>query len=454
MFSAQDKIAIVGLGLTGLSCARYLERQGLRYSVIDSRQQPPGLTELHALNPQVSCHLGDFQDADFAEFDVLVMSPGVDLKEECIQRAIARGARITGDIDLFAQQVEAPVIAVTGSNAKSTVVTLLGAMATEAGVDAVVAGNIGRPVLDLLAEAPRALYILELSSFQLETTEALNARVATILNLSADHMDRYAGLTEYLQAKQRIFIGCEHAVVNRDDARTALPANLLAQVSSFGLDAATDRNYGVLHQQGDLMLAQGERVLMSAQNLGLAGRHNIANALAALALGDAAGLPEISMLKALRAFPGLPHRCQRVANIEGVSYINDSKGTNIGACIAAIEGFAADGPLTLIAGGQGKGADFAQLRPAINAHVSELILIGEDATAIAQAMTDCVHITHCDSLQEAVRCAAALSPVGSVVLLSPACASFDMFRNFQHRGDEFAAIVNALPCEQGGHRHA
>ncbi|HWK55634.1 MAG TPA: UDP-N-acetylmuramoyl-L-alanine--D-glutamate ligase [Hyphomicrobiales bacterium] len=441
------KYVVVGLGKTGLSCARYLQRQGLPFVVVDTRAAPSGAQEFAAQFPGVPVEFGPLNAATLSAAQALVMSPGVALAQPAVQAAIANGVRITGDIDLFAKAVQAPLVAITGSNAKTTVTTLLGEMARCAGWSVAVAGNIGTPVLDLLQPGFTApeLVVLELSSFQLETTSDLGAKVATILNLSEDHMDRYAGLADYADAKQRIFQGARHIVVNRDDAATVPRLPDGAVLSSFGLDAAVGADdFGIREDGQRLWLCRSDEALLAADEMRIAGRHNVANALAALALGRAAGLPLEAMVQALREFPGLPHRCQWVATRNGVNWYNDSKGTNVGASVAAITGLGASAPVILLAGGVGKGADFSGLAPALAQAGKLAILFGEDAIRIERALTGAVPVRHADDLQTAVRLADEAAVPGDVVLLSPACASFDMFRNYEHRGEMFVKAVEAL----------
>ncbi|MDR2213015.1 MAG: UDP-N-acetylmuramoyl-L-alanine--D-glutamate ligase, partial [Pseudomonadales bacterium] len=434
------KYAVVGLGKTGLSAARYLRRRHLPFVAVDTRAAPPGALAFAAEFPEVATQFGPLDAAALSAAAALVMSPGVALAEPAVQAAIAQGVRITGDVDLFAKAVKAPLIAITGANAKSTVTTLVGEMARAAGKTVEVAGNIGRPVLDLLQPNSKEpeLYVLELSSFQLETTENLRAKAATILNLSEDHMDRYPSLAAYRAAKQRIFQGAAHIVVNRDDAATYPPPGHGATLSSFGLSQAQGAHeFGIRRDGERLWLCQGDTGLLAANDMKLAGMHNVANALAALALGSAAGLPLAPMLRALREFPGLPHRCQWVAARNGVNWYNDSKGTNVGATVAAIKGFGAAAPVILLAGGQGKGADFTALAPAMRESGKLAILFGEDAPRLAQALQGAVAIARVATLDEAVRLAALRAVAGDVVLLSPACASFDQFQNYEQRGERF-----------------
>lgn len=441
---ATNTHVVVGLGKTGLSCARHLRRQNIPFVAVDTRAEPPGIAEFRREFPEVRTECGDLRSETLASAHTLVMSPGVDLRTPAISRAIARGVNITGDIDMFAKAVSAPLVAITGSNAKSTVVTLVGEMAKEAGLRTAVAGNIGTPVLDLLGEEPYEIYVLELSSFQLETTFNLNAAVATVLNMSPDHMDRYDSMQAYHRAKHRIFQGCRHVVVNRDDAltRPLLPATV--KVSSFGLGPEDSRDFGVIEQSGKQYLAHDRQALLAVSELKIAGRHNIGNALAALALGHAVGLGWEPMLAALRKFPGLPHRCQWVATVGGVPWYNDSKGTNVGASVAAITGLGANGKVVLLAGGVGKGQKFSELAPVMKRFGKLAILFGEDAEKIAQVLGGVVPVQQAASLQDAVDKAHAQAGSGDLVLLSPACASFDMFNNYEHRGQMFMDAVRAL----------
>lgn len=440
------KHVIVGLGLTGLSCARHLRRRQLPFSAMDTRDVPPGIDAFRSEFPDVDVTLGRLDGAKLAAADVLVLSPGVDPRLPEIRAALGKGVRSTGDIDLFAREIQRPIVAITGSNAKSTVTTLVGEMAQAAGLKVAVAGNIGTPVLDLLAQDAAELYVLELSSFQLETTTDLGAAVATVLNLSEDHMDRYDSMQDYLAAKQRIFQGCRKAVVNCDDPASVPTAALGVETYSFGLGPCADTNaFVVLNHEGREWLAFGQQPLLAVDHLRIAGRHNVANALAALALGHALGLAWEPMLDTLRHFKGLKHRCQWVANLNQVPWYNDSKGTNVGATVAAIEGLARQGKVILLAGGVGKGADFSELAPAMAAHGRSAILFGADAERIAQVLQPVVPVVRAASLQHAVQLAHAEAVAGDVVLLSPACASFDMFRNYEHRGDVFVQAVQELP---------
>lgn len=438
---------IVGLGATGLSVARYLAGRDLPFAVCDTRPEPPGLDKLKRFAPMADLYLGEL-DADLlSSAGELIVSPGIALSTPAIKAAIDAGVSVVGDIELFAREAEAPIIAITGSNAKTTVTTLVGAMVEQAGKRVAVGGNIGTPALDLLDEKAD-LYVLELSSFQLETTQTLNAAVAVVLNVSEDHMDRYTGLAAYHLAKHRIFRGAQQVVFNRDDALTRpLVADQLP-CWSFGLSRPDFRGFGLIEQGGQSWLAFEFKALMPTADLKIRGAHNQANALAALALGHAVGLPMPAMLSALREFAGLPHRCQWLGQYAGVDYYDDSKATNVGAALAAIEGFASDlqGKQVLIAGGDGKGADFSALLGPVARHCRAVILLGRDAPLLEKLFAGHVAVQRVATLDEAVVAAAAAAEPGDVVLLSPACASLDMFRNFEERGRLFADAVGRLPA--------
>ncbi len=435
---------IVGLGKTGLSCVRYLSDQGREIAVADSRQAPPGLDELKAGWPDVPVYLGAFDPELFSGFNELVVSPGIGVAEPAIAQAAENGARIRGDIDLFAEAADAPILAITGSNGKTTVTTLVGEMARAAGRKVEVGGNIGTPALDLLGRGAD-LYVLELSSFQLETTDELNALAATVLNVSDDHMDRYPNKMAYFQAKQRIFRGCQNAVVNLDDALSTPMARDNLRFLCFGFHRVNPETFSTRDDDQGTWITFGFDNLLLASELKLMGQHNLSNVMAALALGHAVGLPMEGMLEVARHFPGLPHRCEFIRQLDGVDYINDSKGTNVGASVAAIESLApADGKVVLIAGGEGKGADFSPLEAPALLHCRAVVLIGRDAGQIAEALGNGVDQHRAQTLADAVALARSLAQPGDRVLLSPACASFDMFRDYGDRGDQFRALVEAL----------
>lgn len=442
----EGKTLIVGLGKTGLSCARYLSGQGVSLAITDNRDHPPGLETLQQLYPDLALFLGGFQAEVFQAANQLVVSPGVPLSEPLIQMAKARGAEVLGDIELFARAVAAPVVAITGSNGKSTVTTLLGEMARIAGVKVAVGGNLGEPALNLLDDGVE-LYVLELSSFQLESTWSLKPQTAVVLNISADHMDRYADIDAYAQVKADIYAQTAVAVINRDDPRVALMGDSAGRQIGFTLDEPAAGDFGLRLHLGESWLCLGEEPLLAVAKLRIPGRHNQANALAALALGSAIDLPMNAMLTALRSFTGLPHRTQWVAEKCGLTWYNDSKGTNVGAAIAALQGLhdaESERRTLLIAGGDCKGADFSALALVVEETTRAVILIGRDAPLLEAALTGACRLVHAASLQEAVRLATELGLPGDRVLLSPACASFDMFRDFVDRGECFVRAVEEV----------
>jgi UDP-N-acetylmuramoylalanine--D-glutamate ligase len=441
---ANDKRALVmGLGLSGLSSARWLARHGYDVTVVDSRAHPPGLGALHAELPGLRVHTGGFDPALFRDPGLLVVSPGLSLHEPLIVAARVRGIEVVGDVELFARIATAPVLAITGANGKSTVTSLVGAMCQEAGLDTAVGGNIGVPVLDLLREPEPDVYVLELSSFQLETTMSLKARAATVLNLTPDHMDRYASLAEYAAAKARIFRGDGLMVLNADDPQVMAMVQPSRSAVRFGAEPpASDIDYGLVMHNGEPWLARGPRRLLPAASVPLPGRHNQLNVLAAMAVAEAMHVPLDAMKRAVAGFHGLHHRTELVAERDGVRWIDDSKGTNVGATVAALTGM--DAPVVLIAGGDGKGADFRELREPVARHARAVVLIGRDAPLIEAALGGVVPVAKAADMHVAVREARRLAQPGDIVLLSPACASFDMFRNYEHRGQVFAQAVREV----------
>ncbi|MCP1606295.1 UDP-N-acetylmuramoyl-L-alanine--D-glutamate ligase [Pseudomonas citronellolis] len=436
---------VVGLGKSGMSLVRFLARQGVPFAVADTRENPPELATLRAQYPQVEVRCGELDAGFLCRASELYVSPGLSLRTPALVEAAARGVRLSGDIDLFARHAKAPIVAITGSNAKSTVTTLVGEMAAAAGKRVAVGGNLGTPALDLLADDVE-LYVLELSSFQLETCERLGAEVATCLNVSEDHMDRYDGMADYHLAKHRIFRGARQVVVNRADA---LSRPLIADSVpcwTFGTNKPDFKAFGLVEEGGEKYLAFQFEALMPVRELKIRGAHNQSNALAALALGHAVGLPFEPMLRTLREFAGLAHRCQWVGERAGVSFYDDSKATNVGAALAAIEGLGADidGKLVLLAGGDGKGADFSALREPVAKFCRAVVLLGRDAELVGAALSDETPKVRVQTLDEAVRKAAELARPGDAVLLSPACASLDMFKNFEERGRLFARAVEEI----------
>ena len=441
----RTRTLIVGLGKTGLSCARFLAAHGEEIAITDSRERPPGLSDLRELLPNAAVFLGGFSEEALKRADRVVLSPGVAVDTPFVAKARKLGLPVLGDIELFAHYAHAPIVGITGANGKSTVTTLLGLMAERAGRRVRVGGNLGTPALDLLQKDEPELYVLELSSFQLEITDSLPCIAATVLNLSPDHMDRYPGMPEYAAAKERIFRHCRTAVLNREDPWVRDMAADIKRRVSFGLDAPKPGDYGVLGVGADQWLAKGGDRLIPASVLRIQGRHNLANALAALALGEAAGLPSEAMLQELSEFRGLAHRMEFVAAAGEVGYYDDSKGTNVGATLAAVQGVSQ--PLVLIAGGDGKGQDFAALAAVLAGKARAVVLLGKDAELIERAIAGRVPVKRVKDMEAAVQAAASVSQPGDMVLLSPACSSLDMFDNFEHRGRVFAAAVRRLAGE-------
>ncbi|MCE2722858.1 MAG: UDP-N-acetylmuramoyl-L-alanine--D-glutamate ligase [Burkholderiales bacterium] len=445
-------VLVLGAGDTGLSVVGYLGRMGARVRVADSRDRPPGADDIRSLGYELVT--GPWTDGLFSDAELVVASPGVAVAgpacDPAIKRAVAAGKKFVGDIELFAWKQneitgsKPKVIGITGSNGKSTVTAMTGAMCAAAGLQTVVTGNIGLPVLDALAAAESSgqpdVYVIELSSFQLETTSSLRLDAATMLNLSQDHLDRYAGMAAYAAAKQRIFLHATHQIVNRDDAISMSMKEARCECTSFGLDQPTkDKNFGL----ADGWLVRGKQKLVPFSSLPVAGLHNAANALAAFALCDAIGVNLAGAAGGLKSFTGLPHRSARVAVIQGVTFLDDSKGTNVGSTVAAMNGMTT--PTILIAGGEGKEQDFAPLAEPVKKHAKTVVLIGKAAqqiqSAIASSSVPCFHAADMDA---AVRLAFTHASPGDTVLLSPACASFDMFKNYKHRGEVFAASVASL----------
>ena len=437
---AGTRALVLGLGRTGLSCARYLRRKGLEVRVADTRSVPPGATTLREQVPDAELCLGAFASSLLDGVAQVLISPGLSLREPIAAEAARRGLPVVGDIELFAREASAPVAAITGTNGKSTVTALLAEVANAAGRTTIAGGNLGEPALDLLERPVPQLYALELSSFQLETTHTLATATATVLNVTPDHLDRYDSIEDYAATKARIFDGCETAVVNADDARVrSMPRDGQRVITFSLLDAAAD--YFLARTPEPTLTCRGEALLPVAA-MRLQGEHNAANALAVLAMADALELPRAPVLAALAEFGGLPHRAQWVAELGGVRFVNDSKGTNVGATIAAVAGL--PGPLVLIAGGDGKNQDFGDLREAFAGKVRHAVLIGRDAPRLAEVLAGVCAVEFAADMRAAVAAARDAARPGDTVLLSPACASLDMFRDYTHRGDEFATAVRSL----------
>lgn len=444
---------VVGLGKTGLSCVRHLRRLGRRVTAVDSRTSPPALAAVCDEFPEVRVTLGGFPRHAFENIGAIVVSPGVSLSEPALKNALATPIPVCGDIELFARAVGAtPVVAITGSNGKSTVTTMVADMLRVDGRRVKAGGNLGMPALSLLEGEQAEVYVLELSSFQLETTDSLHPRVAALLNVSADHLDRYASVEEYASTKARIFAGSGAMVLSRDDARVAAMARAGREIIFYTLGTPERGEFGLRPGDDGGYLSFGETPIMAADELPVAGLHNVANALAAMAVASVLGVSHDSMVRALKAFQGLPHRCQLVAEARGVRWFDDSKATNVGATVASITGLgaSADNPdsdkrrLILIAGGDAKGADFSALEEPLRRHVRLLLLIGRDAGRIAAMAQDAVPIVHADGMADAVAIAQENAKSGDIVLLAPACASFDMYTSYEERGDAFVAEVRRV----------
>ena len=445
--STERRTLIFGLGETGYSCARHLTRAGMRCVVADTRLDPPMAERLRNEWPEVEIHAGSVRPELLTACDEVVVSPGLDYSSPEVCAARQAGVNLVSDIDLFlrartAHVPTAPLLAVTGSNGKSTVVALLGEMARAAGWDAGVGGNLGPPALDILADS-RRLYILELSSFQLESTVTpLAARAAVVLNISPDHLDRHGDMDHYAQIKNRIYDDAEVMILNRDDSQVAAMRRQDPCVT-FGLNPPNGReDWGVVSEEGGIWLVRGDEHLIDRSELPLVGHHHTANYLAALAMGEAAGYPISDMLRAMRSFTGLPHRTQVIAAHDGVVWMDDSKATNVAAATAAVASIGDGRRVILLAGGVGKGQDFSPLAGVVRTHVQAAVLFGEDAPAIESALAGCTDVRRVNDLDEATRLAYELAGPGDTVLLSPACASFDMFADYRDRGRRFAAAVH------------
>lgn len=433
---------VVGLGKTGLSCARYLSGLGHQLHVVDTRENPPGLAHLKKEVPAATTALGEILESQLDNVDQLVVSPGLPMDMPLLQAARAKQIPVLSDIDLFAAVALAPVIGITGSNGKSTVTSMLNDMVIAAGYRVKTGGNLGVPALDLLEGEEPDFYILELSSFQLERSGVLPLRVATVLNLSPDHLDQHRSYEEYIEAKAKILEACENPVINRDDPVVMGLLRGESEFTAFGLSEPLEQDLGIRVVDGQRCFCRGTTVLMPVSELGTVGRHNEANALAALALGSVMGLADAAMANALRAFRGLEHRMQEVRNRNGVRWINDSKGTNVGATVAAVRGL--DGPLVLIAGGLAKNADFQPLATALADRTIAIVLIGRDARIMREELQGVCRIVMAGDMADAVNQADAIATAGTTVLLSPACASQDMFDDYAHRGRVFAELVGGL----------
>jgi UDP-N-acetylmuramoylalanine--D-glutamate ligase len=441
--ASSERRVIFGLGVTGQSVARWWRQQGVAFAAVDTREERADDPSVVAdIDPNNSA-FGDVDAAFVDDCTEMIVSPGVALDHPLVERARGQGCRVRGDIDLFMQAAQAPVVGITGSNGKSTVTSILGAMIAACGVKVAVGGNLGRPALDLLADEPE-LYVLELSSFQLERSEALGLDLATVLNISADHLDRYASLTDYHRAKHAIHKQVGHLVANRDDPLTIPLVPEETPVTWWRSGEPDLKEFGLLERDSVTWLCRGPERLVCTDELQLAGRHNHLNVLAALALGSALNMPMEGLIEGAKQYRGLPHRCELIGQVNGVRFIDDSKGTNIGATSAALEGLAGAGQIWLIIGGQGKGQDFSLLKPVLAQINVRLLVMGEATEEICAHLGQDAPIEVMSSLEDAVNLSAASAQPGDIVLLSPACASFDMFTGYVERGERFQAAVAAL----------
>lgn len=438
---ADKKYMIIGAGLTGLSVARWCVRQGYAFDICDTRTSLTNEEAIKAEFSSAKLYLGELNAQQLVQYQTLVVSPGVALTTPAIAEAAKQGVQVTGDIQLFAEHRSKPIVAITGSNGKTTVTTLVGQLLAAAGKQVAVGGNIGTPALDLGAAD---VYVLELSSFQLETTPNLNAEVAVVLNISADHMDRYPSIDAYIAAKQRIFNGCKTAVFNRHEAVTQPKA--IEAASSFACDAPQGESFGLVEKHGKTWLAQGDTTLVATNDLKLKGKHNLLNAAAALALVHALGVDVASVISKLKAFPGLPFRCQWLGRKQGVEFYNDSKGTNVGATLAAVEGLGKDvkGKIWLMLGGVSKGQDFTQLAQVCQRYIAEVQVYGADRKKITNDLEVSCNYREHETLEQAFKRCLLLAAEGDVILFSPACASFDQFENYIQRGEYFNTLVEAV----------
>ena len=445
MASRRTHTIVFGLGVTGLSCVRYLHGRD-RLTVVDTREQPPGLGEARSAFPDARYVVGSALDsALFLDAERIVVSPGIALDAPLLERARGRGVPCIGDIDLFCDAARAPVVAITGTNGKSTATALAGELAERAGLDVGVGGNLGTAALDLLRES-RDAYVLELSSFQLERLQKGRFDVGSVMNVTPDHLDRYRDIEEYAASKQRIYRDTRVAIFNRADPRT-VPIESVGSIVSIGVDApADDGSWGVGESHGKRVLLHGSSAVIDSNELGIRGRHNEFNALTALAAVDAIGVDATKVTDVLREFRGLSHRCQTVAELHGVTFIDDSKATNLGAAVAALEGLgdAARRHIVLIAGGDAKGADLSPLGEVVGRYVHDVIVLGRDADIVARAVQTFAPVTRVATIEAAVAAAHERSRHGDIVLLSPACASLDMFRNYEARGRAFVDAVTRL----------
>ena len=441
MLDTNCEVLIAGLGDTGLSVATFLDNHRIPFAVVDTRSGPPLLKTFKQKFPNVEIYLEELSLDRFRTAKQVILSPGIDIKNEIIQSAISGGIDCIGDIELFANNTQIPVVAITGSNGKSTVTSLVADMATEAGIRAYAGGNLGPPALDLLNFQDAELYVLELSSFQLESTKSLSPSVAAVLNISEDHLDRHGDIQSYAHIKSKIFNRAKHSIVNRDD-KFVVNMQTSGSVLRFGLSQPDNEEFGLVHIDDKAYLAKGEKCLIATDEITLQGESGILNSLAALAVGDALGIPQDKMVTTLTKFKGLPHRFSLVGVSNEVAWFNDSKGTNIGATISSLRGLEEN--IVLLAGGIFKGGDLGLLHEAVKRHVKHVILFGHDAKLLGDALNGAATIHQAASMRDAVTIANSLAQKGDNVLLSPACASFDMYENYAARGEDYELCVKEL----------
>jgi UDP-N-acetylmuramoylalanine--D-glutamate ligase len=444
MICDQKKRIVVGLGLTGQSYIRYLNNLGLKFSVVDNRESPPNIKKIKDEFPSLDLYLGKKYSSLLGHADEIYLSPGISINDPFLSEAKQNSVKIINDIDLFVGLVSAPIVLITGSNGKSTVTQLVGMMAKEAGINAQVGGNIGRPVLDILSEDCE-LYILELSSFQLEMCSNLSSLVSCILNITEDHLDRHGTLQNYINIKKKIYKNSNTCIFNRDDSST-YPSIDSNNSISFGLDKADKNNYGLIKDNDATYISKGEIKLINKKILSLSADHNVLNIMSAVAIARSLEINITSITSAINKFNGLPHRCEKVAQISGVTFYNDSKATNIGATIAAIKGFAKNltGKLIILIGGRAKQDDFSKLFFLLETINHQLILFGESVEKILSFSKSSRNYIFADTIQSATDVAFSESKYGDIVLLSPACSSYDMFSSFEERGDVFRESVLTL----------
>lgn len=431
---------VIGLGATGFSCVQYLVSKNIPVIVVDTRENPPKLAECKKQFPHIKIYLGKFQEKIFERANVIVASPGVSLEEPCIKKCIEKNISVIGDVEIFARDAKAKIVAITGSNGKTTLTTLMGALIKNAGYKTIICGNIGLPILEALRQPIPDYYVVELSSFQLDTTYSLKAKVAVVINVSADHMDRYKTFGDYLHSKQRIYRNCEYAVVNADEPAIWKKLIFKNAPIAFTLKKPKKNEWGIT--DNDLMF--GDKKIIAINELILQERHNNQNFLAALAMGSALPLPIKNMLETLKHFSGLQHRCQLVKKINDVAYYNDSKATNVGAAIAAIDSMSQHivGRIILLAGGDSKGVDLTPLQNPVKKSVAHVILFGKDADLLQNTLETYTKISRVNNLREAIATAKKIAQSGDIVLLSPACSSLDQYENYAARGNEFIEMVN------------